>query len=470
MDPSVLLNIALVLLFVLIGGVFAGTEMAIVNLRESQIDQLEESGPRGAKTATMVRDPNQFLSAVQIGVTVAGFFSSAYGASTIAPSLVPVLEDLGVPQATAGTVALIGMTLAIAYLSLVLGELVPKRLAMQNALAMTRIVGPPLSVFGRLMRPVIWLLSTSTNIVVRLLGGDPGADREAVSAEEIKSMVRNSDALDQAESRVLADVFDASERTVVEVMQPRHQVHFLDGRQSVAQTRTEIRDSGFSRYPVIGDDVDDVLDFVHVRDMLLVDDPSAARMSELVRPIEHIPGTVEVLRALNRMRAHADQIAVVVDEYGGTDGIVTLEDLLEELVGEIYDEFDRDSWPVPGGLDTILAADGTFDGGLILQEFEAATDIALPDTGGYETVGGFLMAQLGRIPEAGDRVAVDGGVLEVVEVNERRVTTVRFTPVPPGGTDEQAEARADAQLAARAEGRADAREETTADGHDGPAR
>ena len=470
MDWTALLNLGLVLLFVLIGGLFAGTEMAIVNLRESQIRQLEESGPAGERTATMVRDPNLFLSAVQIGVTVAGFFSSAYGASTIAPSLVPVLEDLGVPQATAGTVALIGMTLAIAYLSLVLGELVPKRLAMQNALAMTRIVGPPLSVFGRLMRPVIWLLSTSTNIVVRLLGGDPGADREAVSAEEIKSMVRNSDALDQAESRVLADVFDASERTVVEVMQPRHQVHFLDGRQSVAQTRTEIRDSGFSRYPVIGDDVDDVLGFVHVRDMLLVDDPSAARMSELVRPIEHIPGTVEVLRALNRMRAHADQIAVVVDEYGGTDGIVTLEDLLEELVGEIYDEFDRDSWPVPGGLDTILAADGTFEGGLILQEFEAATDIALPDTGGYETVGGFLMAQLGRIPEAGDRVAVDGGVLEVVEVDERRVTTVRFTPVPPGGTDEQAEARADTQLAARAEGRADAREETTADGHDGPAR
>lgn len=470
MDWTALLNLGLVLLFVLIGGLFAGTEMAIVNLRESQIRQLEESGPAGERTATMVRDPNLFLSAVQIGVTVAGFFSSAYGASTIAPSLVPVLEDLGVPQATAGTVALIGMTLAIAYLSLVLGELVPKRLAMQNALAMTRIVGPPLSVFGRLMRPVIWLLSTSTNIVVRLLGGDPGADREAVSAEEIKSMVRNSDALDQAESRVLADVFDASERTVVEVMQPRHQVHFLDGRQSVAQTRTEIRDSGFSRYPVIGDDVDDVLGFVHVRDMLLVDDPSAARMSELVRPIEHIPGTVEVLRALNRMRAHADQIAVVVDEYGGTDGIVTLEDLLEELVGEIYDEFDRDSWPVPGGLDTILAADGTFDGGLILQEFEAATDIALPDTGGYETVGGFLMAQLGRIPEAGDRVAVDGGVLEVVEVDERRVTTVRFTPVPPGGTDEQAEARADAQLAARAEGRAGARAEPTADGHDGPAR
>ncbi|ASK65996.1 hypothetical protein CFK39_09375 [Brachybacterium avium] len=431
MDLSVLLNIALVLLFVLIGGVFAGTEMAIVNLRETQIKQLEESGPRGERTATLVRDPNQFLSAVQIGVTVAGFFSSAYGASTIAPSLVPLFTDLGLSQTTAGTVALIGMTLVIAYLSLVLGELAPKRLAMQNAMAMTKIVGTPLSIFGQLMRPVIWLLSTSTNIVVRLLGGDPDADREAVSAEEIKSMVRSSDALDQAESRVLADVFDASERTVVEVMQPRHQVHFLDGDQTVAQVRMEIRNTGFSRYPVIGEDVDDVLGFVHVRDMLLVDDPATTRMSELVRPIEHIPGTVQVLMALNRMRAHADQIAVVVDEYGGTDGIVTLEDLLEELVGEIYDEFDRESWPAPGGLDSILEADGTFEGGLILQEFEAATDIGLPDTGGYETVGGFLMAQLGRIPVAGDSVAVEGGLLEVVEVDERRVQTVRFTPVEP---------------------------------------
>ncbi|MGO1409009.1 MAG: hemolysin family protein [Brachybacterium sp.] len=441
MDPSVLLNIALVLVFVLIGGVFAGTEMAIVNLRESQIKQLEESGPRGERTATLVRDPNQFLSAVQIGVTVAGFFSSAYGASTIAPSLVPMLVDLGLPEATASTVALIGMTLVIAYLSLVLGELAPKRLAMQNAMGMTKVVGPPLSVFGKLMRPVIWLLSTSTNIVVRLLGGDPDANRESVSAEEIKSMVRDSDALDQAESRVLADVFDASERTVVEVMQPRHQVHFLDGAQSVTEVRKEIRNSGFSRYPVTGEDVDDVLGFVHVRDMLLVEDPATTRMSELVRPIEHIPGTVQVLMALNRMRAHADQIAVVVDEYGGTDGIVTLEDLLEELVGEIYDEFDRESWPAPGGLDSILEADGTFEGGLILQEFEAATDIGLPDTGGYETVGGFLMAQLGRIPEAGDSVPVEGGQLEVVEVDERRVQTVRFTAVEPGpeeveGTEE----------------------------------
>lgn len=442
MDPAVLVNIALVLLFVLIGGVFAGTEMAIVNLRESQVKQLEESGTRGERTAELVRDPNQFLSAVQIGVTVAGFFSSAYGASTIAPSLAPVLEDVGVPAGTASTVALIGMTLVIAYLSLVFGELVPKRLAMQNAMGMAKVVGPPLSLFGKAMRPVIWLLSTSTNLVVRMLGGDPHANRESVSAEEIRSMVRSSDALDQAESRVLADVFDASERTVVEVMRPRHQVHFLDGQQTVAQTREEIRATGYSRYPVTGEDLDDILGFAHVRDLLLVDDPGSTRMADLARPIEHIPGTVEVLQALNRMRAHADQIAVVVDEYGGTDGIVTLEDLLEELVGEIYDEFDLESWPAPGGLDRILEADGTFDGGLILQEFEAATEIELPDTGGYETVGGFVMARLGRIPEAGDVVAIEGGRLEVVEVDERRVQRVRLVKDEPAATSLDADADA----------------------------
>ena len=259
MDWTALLNLGLVFAFVLVGGLFAGTEMAIVNLRESQIKQLEESGPGGERTAKLVRDPNLFLSAVQIGVTVAGFFSSAYGASTIAPSLVPTLVGLGLSESSAGTVALIGMTLVIAYLSLVFGELVPKRLAMQNAMGMTKVVGPALSVFGKLMRPVIWLLSTSTNIVVRLLGGDPHANRESVSAEEIKSMVRSSEALDQAESRVLADVFDASERTVVEVMQPRHQVRFLDGELTIVQVREEIRDTGFSRYPVTGEDVDDVL-------------------------------------------------------------------------------------------------------------------------------------------------------------------------------------------------------------------
>jgi putative hemolysin len=404
MDPAALANFALVVLFVLIGGVFSGTEMAIVSLRETQVQELEESGPRGAKVARLVRDPNRFLSAVQIGVTVAGFFSSAYGASEIAPSLVPWLQGLGLGPSAAGTVALIVMTLVIAYLSLVLGELVPKRLAMQNALALTRVVGPPLRGFGQIMRPVIWFLSVSTNLVVRLLGGDPRENREEISAEEIRSMVRTSDALEDFEGRVLADVFDAADRTVTEVMRPRTDVAFLRGSLTVSRAREEVRDVPYSRYPVIGADADDVIGFIHVRDLLHTDGDQVVR--RIVRPVPQVPGTVGALEALGRMRTKAEHIAVVVDEYGGTDGIVTLEDLLEELVGEIYDEFDvevsaEDATVVRGGATEV-------DGGLILQEFADRTGIELPDDGGYETVGGFLMARLGRIPEVGDEVVLAG--------------------------------------------------------------
>ncbi len=435
MDPTTLVNLGLVLLFVLIGGLFAGTEMAIVNLRESQITRLADSGPRGRRTAEMVRNPNQFLSAVQIGVTVAGFFSSAYGASTIAPDLAPLLAGIGIPDAVASTVALVVMTLIIAYLSLVLGELVPKRLAMQNAMAMTRIVGPPLVVFGRLMRPVIWLLSVSTNAVIRLLGGDPHVNREAVSTEEIRAMVSSSEELDALDRKVLHDVFEAAERTVVEVMKPRPDVEFVEATATIAEVRAQVRHLQYSRYPVTGEDYDDVRGFFHVRDLLHVDDPETTTAAQIVREMPALPGTVEVLSALSRMRAGGHQIALVVDEYGGTDGIVTMEDLLEELVGEIYDEYDAALT-----VDDAVHRDGEtseVDGGLILQEASQQTGVELPDEGGYETVGGLVMALLGRIPEAGDSVTTEDAELTVVAMDDRRVARVRIEPrdEPPEPTD-----------------------------------
>mgnify|MGYP000285880609 CR=1 FL=1 len=426
MDPTTAVNLGLVLLFVLIGGLFAGTEMAIVNLRESQISRLAESGPRGRRTAEMVRNPNQFLSAVQIGVTVAGFFSSAYGASTIAPDIAPLLASVGLPDAAASTVALILMTLVIAYLSLVLGELVPKRLAMQNALTVTRVVGPPLVVFGRLMRPVIWLLSVSTNAVIRLLGGDPTVNREAVSTEEIRAMVSSSDELDALDRKVLHDVFEAAERTVVEVMRPRPDVEFVAGDATVAEVSAQVRSLQYSRYPVTGEDYDDILGFLHVRDLLHVDDPHGTAAAEIVREMPALPGTVEVLPALSRMRAGGHQIALVVDEYGGTDGIVTMEDLLEELVGEIYDEYDAALT-----VDDHVCSDGEVsevDGALILQEASQQTGIELPDEGGYETVGGLVMALLGRIPDTGDSVTLDEALLTVVAMDDRRIARVRVEP------------------------------------------
>ncbi len=402
--------------------------MAIVNLRQSQVEQIEASGPRGEKIGRLVRNPNTFLSAVQIGVTLAGFLSSAYGASQIAPAFEPwLVSTFGLSAGAANTVALIGMTLIIAYLSLVFGELVPKRLAMQNAVRMTKVVAPPLNAFASLMRPVIWLLSVSTNLVVRLLGGDPNAHKEAVSAEEIRSMVTTSDAISEANRSILQDVFDAAERTLVEVMRPRTEVNFLDGDDTIEEALHAAHGMPNSRYPVYGDDADDILGFVHLRDLMRVEKPSSTTVRAVTRPIVMFPGTVHVLRAINLMRAGGHQIAIVVDEYGGTDGIVTMEDLMEEIVGDIYDEYDVSVEPE----DSVLKSAGVVevDGGLILQEFEAHTGIDLPDDGSYQTVGGYIMSRLGRVASEGDVVSVPGYQLSVVAVDRNRIARVRIETV-----------------------------------------
>nr|NLD39667.1 HlyC/CorC family transporter [Actinomycetales bacterium] len=440
MPDGLWLNIALVFLFVLIGGLFAGTEMAIVNLRQSQVEQIEAEGPRGARIGRLVRNPNTFLSAVQIGVTLAGFLSSAYGASQIAPTFEPWLVSLGLSAGAANTIALVGMTLVIAYLSLVFGELVPKRLAMQNAVRITKVAAPPLSTFASLMRPVIWLLSVSTNLVVRLLGGDPDAHKEAVSAEEIRSMVTTSDAISEANRNILQDVFEAAERTLVEVMRPRTEVNFLHGDHSVVEALAAAHAMPNSRYPIYGDDSDDILGFVHLRDLIRADRPESTRVRAVTRPIVMFPGTVHVLRAINLMRAGGHQIAIVVDEYGGTDGIVTMEDLMEEIVGDIYDEYDVSIEPA----DSVLKSAGLVevDGGLILQEFEAHTGIDLPDDGSYQTVGGYIMSQLGRVAAEGDEVNVPGYRLEVVSVDRNRIARVKIETV---GADDGAEASEDTE-------------------------
>jgi putative hemolysin len=208
MDSGTLVNFLLVLFFVLLGGVFAGTEMALVSLRESQVRQIGKLGKGGARTAALARNPNRFLATVQIGVTLSGFFSAAYGASTIAPDVAQILEGLGMGPA-AEPVSVVGMTLLVAYMSLVLGELVPKRLAMQNAVGFTKVLAPPLIILSHVMRPVIWMLSVSTNALVKLLGGDPHAKQQSVSSEELWDMVAESDMLEEPSRSILSDVFGA---------------------------------------------------------------------------------------------------------------------------------------------------------------------------------------------------------------------------------------------------------------------
>ncbi|HMM96785.1 hemolysin family protein [Phycicoccus sp.] len=418
--PAVLGDVALVVVFVLVGGVFAGTELALVSLRESQLVQLERQGGRGAKVAAVARNPNRFLAAVQIGVTFAGFLSAAFGASTISPYLTPVLAGWGLSDAVAATVSLVALTVAIAYVSLVLGELVPKRIALQRSTAVALLVAPAVDRFAAVMRPVIRLLSVSTDAVVRLLGLDPKATGEDISEEELEHLVTSTDAIPADRRAVLAEVFSASQHTMTEVMTPRHEVVFLDADLALAHAVAEVAGRPHSRYPVIGTDFDDVLGFVHVRDLYEAARGDARTVRDVTRPIVALPGTNRLLASLTTLRHQRARIAVVVDEYGGTDGIVTVEDLVEELVGEIWDE--RDVVPT----ETVDPDGAVLDARSTLQEFAERTGVELPDTGAYETVGGFVLAELGRLAVVGDRVPVQDRVIEVLEVDGHRIERVRL--------------------------------------------
>lgn len=424
---GVAFNVALVLLFVLIGGFFAASELALVSLRDAQVDRMVVNHRRGARVAALRADSNRFLAAVQIGVTLAGFFSAAYGGATLAEPLGAVLTGWGLPAGIAGTVAFIGVTAFISYLSLVLGELVPKRLALQRPEGVALVVAPVLDRVARISRPVIWLLSRSTNVVVRALGLDPRTGGDDVSEEELRDMVAGHGDLGAEERRVLDDVFGAADRQLAAVLVPRTEVDFLTAATSVADAARDVLGKPHSRYPVTGETVDHIVGVVHVRELLtamICDGPAEARtVGDLARPVPLLPASLPLLSALSRLRTDRTHLAVVVDEYGGTAGIVTMEDLLEELVGDISDEFD------PAERADTDATE--LDGLLNRDDVTERTGITLPD-GPFETLAGFVQTQLSRIPGVGDTLDTLDHRFTVTEMDRRRVARVRVAPLPPG--------------------------------------
>ncbi|WP_040338477.1 hemolysin family protein [Candidatus Blastococcus massiliensis] len=435
---DVWLSIVMVVVFVMIGGVFAGAEIALVSLRESQVRGMAEAGRRGKSVQRLLSDPNQFLAAVQVGVTFAGFFSAAFGATKLSAPFADWLADRGLSSGLASTVALVLVTVAISYLSLVVGELTPKRLALQRAEGFALMVAAPLNAIAKLSRPIIWLLSKSTNGLVRLLGGDPKASGEAISQEELRDLVAAHESLSSDERRLIDEVFRAGEREVREVMTPRTEVGFLDASMTASRAAKQVAESNWSRFPVAGRDQDDVVGFVHVRDLFLPNHPAgrAATVGDLARGVKRLPGTAGVLTALSEMRRENHHLAIVVDEYGGTDGIVTLEDLIEEVIGEIYDEYDAEVEPEAG-----VAPDAPreVDGLLNLDDFAEATGLRLPE-GPYETAAGYVLAGLGRLPEVDDTIEVEGRAVTVVELDGRRIARLRVDPPPPApeGSEDEA--------------------------------
>ena len=414
---SLLGDIGIVALLIALGGLFVAAEIALISLRESQIKQIALKGKRGAKVAQLASNPNRLLGAVQIGVTFCGFLSAALGAERLGEYVIPWLEDLGLSTSAARAVSLVGLTLVIAYFSLVFGELVPKRLALSRTEPIALTFAGLIDVTAKLFRPIIWLLSHSTNFVVRIFGIDPNEQRSAMSEEELLDLVAGHAALTDEERDIVEEVFNASERQIHEVMVPRTEVDFFDASLTVGKAINLAIDKAHSRYPVVRGSTDEVIGFIHVRDLLdttLV--TTGGKIQELVRNVMFLPGTKGVLPALTEMRNQRQHLAIVLDEYGGTDGIVTLEDLVECLIGDIRDEYDGDEEEI--NLET-RTGDFEVDGLVSIEDLLDDSGIEIPE-GPYETASGFVMHFLGRIPVVGDVVKVNGIRIAVLTMEGKR--------------------------------------------------
>ena len=428
MDPdgafsiaSLLLDLSVVALFIALGSIFVAAEIALISLREGQVKAMAARGRRGRRVAELAGHPNRFLAAVQVGVTLCGFLSAAFGADQLGDYLIPALESLGLSEGVSAAISLIALTTVIAYFSLVFGELVPKRVALHNAEGIALAVAAPVSFTARFFQPLIWLLSHSSDLILRALGIDPKASRSEISEEELVDLVTGHKALTEEERDIVEEVFNASERQIHEVMVPRTEVDFLEASLTLGQAVAVAIDKAHSRYPVVRGSSDEVIGFIHVRDLL--DAPEKNTVMDLVRPIVFLPGTKGVLPALSELRSQRQQIAIVLDEYGGTDGIVTLEDLVETLIGDIRDEYDDQSAEITN---TQFAGELEVDGLISLEELTAQTGIEIPE-GPYETLSGFVMHELGRIPAVSDQVELPGARISVRTLEGKRAGTLLLT-------------------------------------------
>lgn len=417
---GVLPQIGLILVLIVINAAFAGTELALVSLREGQLQRIEQRSKTGAVLAHLARQPNQFLATIQIGITLAGFLASAAAAVSLAGPLEEPLSFLG---RAAGPASVVVVTLLLSYVTLVFGELAPKRVAMQRAERWGMVMARPLVWMSTLTRPVVWLLSRSTDVAVRVMGGDPSVQREEVTTDELREMVAVQETFTPEQRRIIDGAFEIAERTLDEIVVPRGDVFVLDAAMPCREALEVLKESGHSRAPVADErNLDRTVGVVHLRQLIdRPDDPAGA----LVSSLPAYPEAAHVLTALRGLQLQRTQMALVVDEHGGAVGIVTVEDLVEELVGEIYDETDPDLDSVRREPDGTVVIPGRFP----IHDL-TDIDVELPD-GDYATIAGLVLDRLGRMPTVGESVEVDGWQLMVRRLHRHSVTEIALRRLDP---------------------------------------
>lgn len=441
-DP--LLPILVLILLIFINAFFAAAEIAVISLSETKLKKDAEEGDKKAKKLlALMQAPDHFLSAIQIAITLAGFLSSAFAADSFSDPLVRwLVDDIGVTAVSEhalNTLMVILITLILSYFSLVLGELVPKRLAMKKTRGVARATVGVVTAMAVVFRPLIWFLAKSTNAVLRLLGIDPKADEEQVSEDEILMMVdlgEERGAIEATEKELIENIFEFNNTTADSVMIHRTDMVMVwidDTKEDIIKL---IRESGLSRFPVYEEDADDIIGILSTREYLLnaqLSHPKSLR--ELLRPAYFVPESVRTDVLFRDMQSKKVHLAIVVDEYGGTSGLVTMEDLLEEIVGNIYDEFDpQEEKDIEKLEDNLWKIAGSCE----LEQVAESLEIEFPEEEESDTLGGLVFAQLSMIPEDGTQLEVDAYNLhiKVTEITDRRVEWALVSKTTPADTEE----------------------------------
>lgn len=433
------LSILLAFVLILANGFFSMSEMAMVSCRKAVLDHEAEEGDRRARVAAdLASDPDAFLATIQVAITLVGFFSSAVASTNLSDPFARWLSSFGAGWLTAAAPVLspILITLAVSYVSIVIGELVPKRIALGNAEGVAKAVAGALIGFSKVMRPLVWLTSASCNGLCRLFHIKE-ADEGQVSEEEIKYMVSEQEDLSDDEKRMIHDVFDLGDAVVRSVMVPRVDVTGVEDDRTVADTLAVMRETGYSRLPVYHEDMDEVVGIVNIKALIepALKGDGGRPVVEFARKAMFVPDTKDLLPLLEQMKAAHVQMAVVVDEYGGTAGVITLEDIVEEIVGDITDEYDQEERELTRVGEREWDVDGAFS-------IDDAIELGWPieESDEYETVAGWLIDELDRLPSAGDVLERDGWKFRVTAMDGKRIESVHVTA--PEETPEDAGAQA----------------------------
>lgn len=429
---SIVLQLLLQAVLIMVNAFFAATEMAVVSLNTTKLRRLEEEGDKYApRLLKLVEEPSGFLSTIQVGITLAGYLGSALAAENFSGYLTAwVYDDLGLRMIDRGALnmaAIVVITLILAYFTLVLGELVPKRIAMQKPMEVARMSYSAVSAIAKMMRPVITFLSFSTNLVLKLLHMKTEAEEENVTEEEIRMLVDLGEErgnIDENEKEWIQNIFDFDDLSVRHVMTPRTDVISIPASAGMETIFHIIRQTGLSRYPVYEEDVDDIIGILYAREFLLyMHEREQGDIRELLRPAYFIPETIHADVLFNDLKNKKVHIAIIIDEYGAMEGIVTLEDLMEEIVGNIYDEFDPEEEP-----DIIKMNDNLWQvsGYVTISELSRELDIDLEEETDYDTVGGMVISLLQAIPEDGAVFDLKGyGLcLHVEDIKDRRIEKI----------------------------------------------